>query len=243
MPACTRFLRRPPGLMPLSKTQTRELLNRLEHFPKKKMGQNFLIDGNIVRKTLRLAELNPGEPVVEIGAGLGTLTHAILESGAPLHTMERDPALAQYLRETFAEYPNFNLLEGDCLQHPLAGLPQPEGQAFFSILANLPYAVATPWMEAALAGALPRRMVLMLQKEAADRYAAAPKTKQFGAISIFLQAAYRIRTAHPVSAGCFHPAPKIGSVLLQLDRRSDAVRFAPEVRACIRRIFTRRRKQ
>lgn len=229
--------------MPLSPSQTRELLNKLGHHPNKRLGQNFLVDGNIVRKSIELAALKKGDSVVEIGPGLGTLSEAILDSGSELWAVERDPALIRHLRETLVpESPGFHLSEGDCLDSPLAGLPDEKTSAY-KIVANLPYAVSTPWMEAVLSGPLPECMVLMLQKEAADRYAARHGSKNFGAISIFLQSAYAIRGKHPVSATCFSPAPKIDSVLLWLERKKDAIRFPEQARTCVRRIFTQRRKQ
>jgi 16S rRNA (adenine1518-N6/adenine1519-N6)-dimethyltransferase len=230
--------------MPLSPTATRELLNQLEHFPNKKLGQNFLVDGNIVRKSIELADLDTESKVVEIGPGLGTLTRAILSSGAELWAVERDRTLAEHIRvNVLPEQPKLHLIEGDCLDHPCANLPQADAAKGFKIVANLPYAVSTPWMDAILSGELPERMVLMLQKEAGDRYAAAHGSKTFGAISIFLQSAYAVQGKHLVSAQCFHPAPKVDSVLLRLDRRPHAIRFAPPARDCIRRIFTQRRKQ
>jgi 16S rRNA (adenine1518-N6/adenine1519-N6)-dimethyltransferase len=230
--------------MPLSPTATRELLNQLEHLPNKKLGQNFLVDGNIVRKSIELAELGPDSAVVEVGPGLGTLTRAILASGASLWAVERDATLATHLRNNvLPEQPRLQLIEGDCLDAPIAGLPEEQAAAGYKIVANLPYAVSTPWMDAVLSGPLPQRMVLMLQKEAADRYIASHGSKTFGAISIFLQAAYQMHSRHLVSAHCFHPAPKVDSVLLRLDLKETAVHFPQEVRACIRRIFTMRRKQ
>lgn len=230
--------------MPLSPTATRELLEQLEHFPNKKLGQNFLVDGNIVRKSIELADLNAESKVAEIGPGLGTLTRAILASGAELWAVERDRTLAEHIRaNVLPEQPKLHLVEGDCLDHPIAELPESEAAKGFKIVANLPYAVSTPWMDAILAGDLPERMVLMLQKEAGDRYAAAHGSKLFGAISIFLQSAFVVHSKHLVSAQCFHPAPKVDSVLLRLDRRPDALRFSTAARDCIRRIFTQRRKQ
>lgn len=229
--------------MPLSPSQTRDLLAKLGHHPNKKLGQNFLVDGNIARKSIELAALKSGDAVVEVGPGLGTLSEAILDNGAKLWAVERDPQLAAHLRATLVEdSPRFHLTEGDCLYHPLAGLPEDRKNAF-KIVANLPYAVSTPWMEAVLSGPLPDTMVLMLQKEAVDRYAAKHGSKNFGAISIFLQSAYNIRGKHPVSAACFYPAPKVDSALLCLKRKKDAIRFSEKARACVRRIFTQRRKQ
>lgn len=230
--------------MPLSPRQTRELLEQLAHRPNKKLGQNFLVDGNIVRKSTELADLASGDRVVEIGPGLGTLSHAILDCGATLWAVERDPALAAHLREAFpAGDANIHLTEGDCLDFPRAGLPTADAEAGYKIVANLPYAVSTPWMEAVLAGPLPERMVLMLQKEAGDRYAATHGSKNFGAISIFLQSAYAVGGKHVVAANCFHPAPKVDSMLLRLDLKEDALRFSTPARECVRRIFTQRRKQ
>lgn len=229
--------------MPLSPSQTRELLAKLGHHPNKKLGQNFLVDGNIVRKSIELAALQKGDSVVEVGPGLGTLSEAILAAGASLWAVERDPSLAAHLRDTLAPASaRFHLTEGDCLGFPLADLPA-DRTASFKIVANLPYAVSTPWMEAVLAGPLPETMVLMLQKEAADRYAAGAGGKNFGAISIFLQSAYTIQGKHPVSAACFCPAPKVDSTLLWLERKKSAIRFSQNARRCVRRIFTQRRKQ
>ena len=225
-------------------TATRRLLDSLGHRPRQRLGQNFLIDGNILRKSVELAEPRAGDPVVEIGPGLGTLTSALLETGAEVHAVERDPLLADHLRALAGSAGGrFHLVEGDCLDRPLAGLDPRQAEAGFRIVANMPYAVATPWMEAVLEGPLPNRMVLMLQKEAAQRYTAAPGSKTFGAISVFLQSAYRKTAAHNVSAACFHPAPKVGSVLLRLDLREAPVRFPSGIREAIRRVFTQRRKQ
>jgi 16S rRNA (adenine1518-N6/adenine1519-N6)-dimethyltransferase len=211
-----------------------------------------------VRKSIELAELGADSCVVEIGPGLGTLTKAILNSGASLWAVERDACLAKHLRIHFSDELNgistmnerrltkqtiLQLIEGDCLDHPRAGLPAATAATGYRIVANLPYAVSTPWMDAVIAGELPERMVLMLQKEAADRYVAPHGTKTFGAISIFLQSVFEVHSKHLVSAQCFHPAPKVDSVLLRLDRRTDAIRFSLAARECIRRIFTQRRKQ
>ena len=229
--------------MPLSPKQTRELLSHLGHHPNKKLGQNFLVDGNIVRKSIELAGLQSGESVVEVGPGLGTLSEAILSTGSQLWAVERDPALSSHLRDSLVkDSEKFHLTEGDCLDFPLANLPDDKTDNF-KIVANLPYAVSTPWMEAVLSGSLPRCMVLMLQKEAADRYAASHGTKNFGAISIFLQSAYDIKGKHAVSAACFCPAPKVDSTLLWLERKPDAIGFSEKARNCVRRIFTQRRKQ
>lgn len=231
--------------MPLTPTATRELLTRLAHRPKRFLGQNFLVDGNIVRKSLDLGAVRGGEVVVEIGSGLGTLTAALLECGAEVWAVEKDPKLQAHLAETLGlEFPGrLHLREGDAVDQPLAGLSAERAAQGFKVVANLPYAISTPWMDAVLSGPLPTRMVLMLQQEAADRYGALPGTKDFSAISIFLQAAFEILPGHRVAAACFYPRPDVDSCLLNLIRRSVPFVFAPSAKTLIRACFQQRRKQ
>lgn len=240
----------------LGPRETRELLETLGHFPRRQLGQNFLVDGNLVRKALKMGEVSPGDEIVEVGPGLGTLTGALLGAGARVFAVELDPVLARHLRGygvSSGEVDSmFHLLEGDAVEYPLAGWPslkemqvtKAERVSRLKVIANLPYAVSTPWLEAVLAGDhRPSRMVVMLQKEAAQRYCSQPGSKSFGAISIFLQSAYRVVGQHGVSRTCFYPVPDVDSVLLRLDLRSSPYYFAEEDRNRIRQIFTQRRKQ
>jgi 16S rRNA (adenine1518-N6/adenine1519-N6)-dimethyltransferase len=231
--------------MPLSPSETRELLARLGHFPKRFLGQNFLVDGNIVRKSLELAGVQAGDAVVEIGPGLGTLSSALLEAGAELWAIERDRTLHDHLARTLLPaYPgSFHLLEGDAMERPLAGLPREKAAEAYKIVANLPYAISTPWMDAVLEGPLPARLVLMLQREAADRYVAKEGSKLFGSISIFLQAAFNSAPGHRVSSLCFHPRPDVDSFLLNLVRKEQPYIFNAATKALIRACFHQRRKQ
>lgn len=232
---------------PFNLSQTRELLDTLSHSPKKWLGQNFLVDGNIVKKSLELAEVSADDTIVEVGPGLGTLTTTLLQSGARVFAVERDATLAAHLRERVApHYPQtFSLKEADAMDFPLAAFPEsvPEGTPF-KIVANLPYAISTPWMDAVLDGDnLPRVLVLMLQKEAADRFTGTPGNKNYGALSVFLEAAYERAPGHKVSAHCFFPPPKIDSYLLHLRLREEPKKFAPETKKLIRELFIYRRKQ
>ncbi|HEY0967143.1 MAG TPA: 16S rRNA (adenine(1518)-N(6)/adenine(1519)-N(6))-dimethyltransferase RsmA [Opitutaceae bacterium] len=230
---------------PLSPSATRDALARLGHQPKRFLGQNFLVDGNIVRKSLELAEIVPGNRVVEIGPGLGTLTAALLSAGAEVWAVERDATLYGHLQATLVPSApdRFHLIEGDAVEQPLAGLPVELATAGFKVVANLPYAISTPWMDAVLSGPLPERLVLMLQLEAAQRYAAVPGTKLFGAISIFLQSSYDLAPGHKVAAACFHPRPDVESYLLHLVRKPVPHRFTEETKELIRACFQQRRKQ
>ena len=231
--------------MPLTPTETKALLEELGHWPNKRLGQNFLIDGNLVRKSLEMADLPAKSKVVEVGPGLGSLTNALLDEGHQVYAVERDPVLADHLRSSKAEALESGQLvlrEGDAMKFPLAALPKSETE--FHVVANLPYAIASPWLEEVLGyDHLPARMVVMLQKEAADRYQAEAGTKNFGALTIFLASAFEVTASHAVAKTCFHPQPEVDSVLLRLDRKKAPCPFPKETRELIRRLFTRRRKQ
>ena len=237
--------------MPLTPSETRQVLDALGHHPRKKLGQNFLVDGNIVRKSLELAGISSGDLVVEVGPGIGTLTSALLEAGASVYAVELDKTLHAYLRsegfrERFApeQIERFHLLHADALDNPIAALPDEIAkEGSYKIVANLPYAISTPWLDAVLSGQLPQSMTLMLQKEAADRFIAKAGSKAFGGIAIFLQAAYTPVAQHKVGAQCFYPAPDVGSALLHVERRAEPIIFAKETKALIRRLFNQRRKQ
>jgi 16S rRNA (adenine1518-N6/adenine1519-N6)-dimethyltransferase len=256
MPAQSTPTPAPPAPPPngqFSLHQTRALLATLGHSPRKPLGQNFLVDANIVRKSLDLAAIHPGDTVVEIGPGLGTLTAALLAAGATVFAVERDPALARHLRKWLLPlHPGkFFLAETDAVECPLAGLPDafPAGSIppDFKIVANLPYAISTPWMDAVLDGpALPALMVIMLQREAAERFAARPESgggKSVGAISVALDAAFEHAPGHKVPPSCFFPPPRVDSVLVRLFRRPVPRRLSPATRRLLRALFLHRRKQ
>lgn len=228
----------------LTPSSTRDLLISLGHRPRKKLGQNFLIDKNIVAKQCRMAGACPEDIIVEIGPGLGTLTHALLNKGAEVYAVELDPKLTKHIRGTLIQEfgTKLTLLHGDAVAHPRANLPA-EKEDSFKIVANLPYAITSPWMDAVLQGPLPERMVLMVQKEAANRLCASPGTKAFSALSIILQSAYTLEETHTVARQCFYPAPDVDSALITLVRKEPPFRFSPEARKCISQFFQQRRKQ
>jgi len=231
--------------MPLSPSETTSLLERLGHFPKKKLGQNFLIDGNIVEKSLQLADLAASGDVVEIGPGLGTLTRKLLDSGQTVHSVEIDYRLAENIEKTEAEaiqQGKLILSRADAVKMPLGSLP--DSVTNYAIVANLPYAISSAWLESVLnTQRLPTRMVLMMQKEAVERIWAKPGTKEYHALSIFISNTYQLTEKHAVSRKCFYPAPAVDSMLIRMDLKEDAFLFSSATRALIRKIFTQRRKQ
>ena len=231
--------------MPLSPSETTSLLERLGHLPKKKLGQNFLIDGNIVEKSLQLADLPASGDVVEIGPGLGTLTRKLLDSGQTVHSVEIDYRLAENIEKTEAEaiqQGKLILSRADAVKMPLGSLP--DSVTNYAIVANLPYAISSAWLESVLnTQRLPTRMVLMMQKEAVERIWAKPGTKEYHALSIFISNTYQLTEKHAVSRKCFYPAPAVDSMLIRMDLKEDAFLFSSATRALIRKIFTQRRKQ
>ncbi|MEI7650737.1 MAG: 16S rRNA (adenine(1518)-N(6)/adenine(1519)-N(6))-dimethyltransferase RsmA [Verrucomicrobiota bacterium] len=229
---------------PLSPNETRDLLARLSHMPKKWLGQNFLIDGNIVRKSLELGEVKAGDKVVEVGPGLGTLTRTLLCAGVDLYAVEADRTMHFHLTESLQpRFPRtFHLTEGDAVDLPRAGLVDAVDGSF-KVVANLPYAISTPWMDAICAGPHPSMMVLMLQREAAERLTAEVGTGHWSAVTAQVHLAFDKIKVHPVPAQSFNPPPKVDSCLLVLRRRQDARRLSPRAREVARMFFTQRRKQ
>ena len=231
--------------MALSPSATIDLLRQLDHLPNKKLGQNFLIDGNLVEKSISMAALTYGLPVLEIGPGLGTLTERLLHLGHPVYAVEIDRRLEAHLRQrlgSFIESGQLDLIRADAVKSPTGNLPGAIGE--YAVVANLPYAISSAWMEGVLgSGNLPIRMVMMLQKEATERMLAPAGTKAYNALAIFLQACFQPGGTHAVPGQCFHPAPAVDSVLLRMDRLPQPFVFSKSVRLLIRRIFTQRRKQ
>lgn len=228
----------------LSLNETRARLQQLGLRPSKRLGQNFLIDGNVVGKSLEFARIQAGDTCVEIGPGLGTLTGALLAAGATVYAVEYDHRLATYLKTYFAsaiECGTLHVTHADAVALPLGGLPL--GVEDYKIVANLPYAISSPWVEGVLQSRLPLSLTLMVQREAAERYLAQPGSGSYGAVSILLQSAYEAAGQHPVSNRCFFPAPEITSKLVHLRRRSGGEPLPPAAYALVRRLFTQRRKQ
>ena len=227
----------------LTPGMTRDYLDKLGVRPRKSYGQNFLVDANLVRKSLEMAGVKAGEDIVEVGPGLGTLTRGLLNAGAKVWAVEFDKVMVCHLEEDLLSKAGgmLDILEGDAVDFPRGNLLETKP---FNIVANLPYAITSNWLEGILAGGtLPGRMVLLVQKEAAQRLMADIGTKSLGAISLFLQSAYFQGGQYPVARTCFYPAPDVDSVLLRLDLREDAFLFSKDQRATIRQIFTMRRKQ
>jgi 16S rRNA (adenine1518-N6/adenine1519-N6)-dimethyltransferase len=205
---------------------------------KKSLGQHFLIDPNILGVIGRLAELEPHDVVLEIGPGLGVLTRYLADRVAAVHAVELDRSLQPRLTEALAGRENVNLVFGDAVRLDLAALdPAPR-----KLVANLPYNVATPIVADSLDGLpLLERWCVMVQREVADRFFAAPGTKAYGAVSVLVQLATERTGFHPVSRSVFRPQPNVDSALVAFRRRPLPERF-DIVRRLVEAAFGHRRK-
>ena len=212
------------------------------------LGQHFLRDRTVVDRVLELVAPTARDLVVEIGPGRGALTESLAARAGRLLALEIDGGLAAALQARFADAPSVEILQADARRFDYAGLrarrPDPEGRVL--VAGNLPYSVGKPILAALVeSGAAIDEMTLMLQKEVADRVAAPPGSKTYGALSVLTQAAAAVRLAFPVPPGAFSPPPQVDSAVLHLVTHrtppvpvADPARFAAVVRAA----FGQRRK-
>jgi 16S rRNA (adenine1518-N6/adenine1519-N6)-dimethyltransferase len=249
------------GERPSTPVQTlqviKELLSSRGLSPRHSLGQNFLIDHNLIRKLVDAAGIGPGDLVLEVGPGTGALTEELLSRGAAVVACELDRGLAALLRERLADpraaltapaTASFTLVEGDCLEskrevsRPLAAAL---GGRPFKLVANLPYGAATPLILSLLIGHPEcSAMHITIQREVADRLGAAPSSKEYGPISIVAQALCTVERVANLPPECFWPRPEVTSAMVSLHRRKvPATIAAGRLAEFTQKMFSRRRKQ
>jgi len=221
----------------------RRLLAEYNVRPSKRLGQSFLIDANVVAKILAAAEIAPADRAFEVGPGAGALTAALGDRVSEVVALELDRRLVDLLNATLGAKPNVRIVQGDILKTDLRVLLDARR---WKLLANLPYSIVGP----AIARLLEHRamfplMVLMVQREVAERLAAPPGTRQYGVLSILAQAHMQVESIGQVSRTCFYPQPQVDSSLVRLTARPTSVveeglesAFVSVVRA----VFRQRRK-
>ena len=205
--------------------------------PKKRLGQHFLVDRNLLDVIGRLAELDRGDVVLEVGPGLGILTRYLADRVALVHAIELDRSLAEPLGEALDGATNVRLTYADALAVDFDALAPPPGK----LVANLPYAIATPLVLEALEHAPGiQRFVVMVQREVADRFFAEPGTKAYGAVSVLVRLQARRVGFHPVPPTVFRPRPRVESALVAFER----IQTPPleRVRPLVEAAFAHRRK-
>ena len=179
----------------------------------KKLGQNFLIKRGIVDEIVHAAELTVGEPVLEVGPGIGTLTQGLAQSGADVTAIELDRRLLEVLDTTLASYDNVRIIHGDVLKLDVLTIMNHKS---FKVVANLPYYITTPIIMSLLESKLPiERLVVMVQKEVALRMIAKPGTKDYGALSVAVQYYTEPDIVLDVPPKSFLPAPAVTSSVIR----------------------------
>ena len=228
--------------MTLSRHTAQDQLDGAGLRAKRALGQNFVVDPNIVRKIARLCGAGPTTKVVEVGAGLGSLTLALAETGAEILAVEVDHDLVPILRENVAECANVRVVEGDAMT---LDWPDLLGEHEWMLVANLPYNVATP-LVADILDTVPQvtKMLVMVQREVAERFVARPSTSAYGALSVKTQWWADARIVGTVPAAVFLPRPNVESSLVEIVRHQvpDPSIDPHAMFALVRQGFGKRRK-
>jgi 16S rRNA (adenine1518-N6/adenine1519-N6)-dimethyltransferase len=240
----------------MRKSELLDVLRRIGVSPSKRFGQNFMLDGNLLKFIAKAADIAAGDNILEVGPGCGALTRLMLDGGANLAAIEIDKRLCDYLSATFADEERFRLIQGDAcridIEETLAetfatsGNGEDEKRAEWKCVANLPYSISSPFTaKLAALDNPPAKALFLLQKETADRFAAAPGTKNYGSLSVVLQLVFKVKYLRTVSPEVFFPAPDVKSALVEFQRLPDAP--SPEIRKnvsnLVRAAFSRRRKK
>jgi 16S rRNA (adenine1518-N6/adenine1519-N6)-dimethyltransferase len=224
--------------------EVRTALRESEFRPRKRLGQNFLVHERVIDSILRLLELSPQDEILEIGPGLGFLTRRLVEHAAKVWAVEVDSFLVDWLqRSSLRNHPALQLIHADILKVPLdETLPRHK----IKLVANLPYSISTPvlfrlfdWRERFAS------MVLMVQKEVADRIASGPGSKAYGTLSVWCQVHGRITDKVSVSPEAFYPRPRVRSTVLKIELFPEPlvpIKEIAHLRGLVRSAFGQRRK-
>ena len=227
----------------MNKSELLETLAKFDMHPSRRMGQNFLIDPNMLSALIQDASVKAGERVLEIGPGLGVLTRALLDIGCDLTSVELDHRLAEYVKGLFGDKTNFRLVQGDACRQDYDTLM---GTAPYRCVANLPYSCSTPFLSQICAAENPPLdLCVLLQKEMADRLSAAHGTKDYGLPTVRIALRYNVRIMRMVPPEVFFPRPEVSSAFVKFsrnDRCGDAA-LRKTVDAVASVAFSQRRKK
>jgi len=229
--------------------QIREMLTARGLAPRHSLGQNFLVDHNLIRKLVDASGVGAGDLALEIGPGTGTMTEEILSRGVEVIACELDRGLAALLRERLVPvHPKLHLVEGDCLESKRtlnAKVASLLGERRFTLVANLPYGAATPLMTTLLTQ-FPNcsSMWVTVQREVAERMAARPGGKDYGLLSVMTQAICDVKPVAGLPPECFWPRPEVTSSMVGIIRKQNPLTDDPaRLAALCSVVFGQRRKQ
>ena len=211
----------------------------------KSLGQNFLVDGNVLRRIVRAAGPGPKDTVLEIGPGVGTLTQELLAQAGEVISIEIDQRFLPVLEKEFGGNPKFSLIGGDALKMDLGAVAKEKAKGERTLLiANLPYYITTPLLEQFLTKPLPiDSFTVMVQKEVAERITAEPSTKEYGALTLFVALYGQAKWCFDVSKNSFFPRPKVDSAVVQIQQKKGLdYERADRINQVIRLAFQQRRK-
>ena len=195
---------------------TIEIIQKYNFAFQKRFGQNFLIDGHVIEKIIRAAEITKDDVVLEIGPGIGTMTQYLAEAAGEVFAVEIDKNLLPILAETLAEYDNVTVVNEDILKVDIAALT---GGRPVKVVANLPYYITTPIIMGLFENHIPATSItVMVQKEVADRIAAVPGNKTYGGYTAKLGLYAQVTGRFEVPPRCFMPAPHVDSAVVRIDR-------------------------
>lgn len=232
--------------MPIYKpSELLDFLRSIGTNPKKALSQNFLIDGNIIRKIVKSANVNPGDVVLEIGPGPGSLTEALLEAKAHVIAVEKDKLLAKELERLKSSDRQLDVYSEDILEFPLESiLKDLKPNQKIKVIANLPYNITTPIIAKLIPlSHLISSLTLMVQLEVARRFTALPNTAMYGSFTVFLNFYSNPEFSFTVSKNCFYPVPKVESAIVTLHlKEKEKVSDSEAFFKMTRRSFEQRRK-
>ena len=212
-------------------SDVRALLADMDFHPSRVLGQNFLIDFNILTILLDAAELTHRDGVLEIGPGLGVLTEGLLNRAGHVVAVEKDQRLFRWLEKHFENFPGLTLLHADALDVDLNALL---AQGLNKVVANLPYSIASRFLMEVLGCAHPpERLVVTVQTEVARRFAAPPSSRDYGLVSVPAQLAYTVAVHKRISPTCFWPSPEVTSAIMLMIRRPQPLVAAPDRQALL----------
>lgn len=228
-------------------TATAEIIRKYNFMFQKKYGQNFLIDANIVNKIIVLSEITKDDCVVEIGPGIGTMTQYLAENAGQVVAVEIDKNLIPILGDTLKEYHNVTVINEDILKVDIRRIAEEKnGGRPIKVVANLPYYITTPIIMGLFESGAPlSSIIVMVQKEVAQRMQVGPGTKDYGALSLAVQYYARPEIVLNVPAACFMPRPGVGSAVIRLQKYETPpvdVLNEKKMFALIRAAFNQRRK-